>query len=142
LRSVPQTEQTQLAGAWYPLGEQGDGAVVALTHQVHTQKRHFDLTPGQNLTFKWGISQYLPLTSDQKLLAEVGPAGYDSWQMTSDSGKDASSTALDRVHGAGVQLGMTYVPWGAVVNLRYMYEYAAVDRFQGQAFGLNFAKAF
>ena len=136
------TQQTQVSGTFYPWVHKATALALALTHEVHGSKRDFDLTPGQVLTLNWGVSQYLPLEKDQTLLLEVGPAGYQSWQVTSDSGSDASSTALDRVHAAGVQIGLAHVPWGATMNLHYFYEYAATARFQGQAFGLNFAKKF
>jgi len=41
------------------------------------------------------------------------------------------------VHAVGVQAGLVHVPWRANVSLRYLYEYAATDRFQGQSIGLN-----
>ena len=31
------------------------------------------------------------------------------------------------------------MPWNAVMNFHYFYEFAAEDRFQGQSLGLNFA---
>ena len=135
-------KQTELVGAWYPWANKATAVVMGLTHGISSKKDGFDVTPGQNLTLNWGVSQYLPMAADQTLLAEVGIAGYDTWQVTSDSGQDATSSALDRVHGVGLQLGMSYVPWGAALTFRYLYEYAAVDRFQGAGFGLTIAKAF
>jgi hypothetical protein len=39
--------------------------LAALIHEIHSDKEDFDLTPGQNLTLNWGISQFLPLSKDQ-----------------------------------------------------------------------------
>jgi hypothetical protein len=137
------TAQTQLGGAWYPWSHKGTAVVLALTHEVNGQKQDFDLTPGQTLTFNWGLSQYVPLDSEKKLLLELGPAGYDSWQVSHDTGSDAATpNVLDQVHAAGGQLGLTYVPWSAVVNFHAFQEFAAQDRFQGEVFGLNLAKKF
>ncbi len=136
------TQQTQLAASWYPWVHKATAVAFALTHEINTNKRDFDLVPGQVLTLNWGVSQYLPLSKDNTFLLEIGPAGYDTWQVTSDSGADAQSGTRDEVHGAGLQTGLTHVAWGAVLNFHYFYEYAAQDRFQGQAFGLNLAKAF
>jgi hypothetical protein len=136
------TEQTQLAGYWYPFANHGTAVGLALTHEIHSNKEDFELTPGQNLTLNWGVSQYLPLTEGPALLAEVGVAGYDTWQVTADSGDDRTSSALDQVHAVGPQVGLTYVPWGLLVNFHWLYEYAAKDRFQGQVLGLNVAKKF
>jgi len=134
-------QQIQGAVSWYPWADKRMAVSGALTYGIPQKKEDFDLTPGQNLTFNWGISQYLPLNKTQTLLLEVGPAGYDSWQVTSDSGS-AASGGLDQVHAVGGQFGFTYVPWMLSVNFHGFYEYAARGRFQGQSFGLNIAKMF
>jgi len=137
------THQIQGAVSWYPWADRRMAVASALTYEIHGEKEDFDLTPGQNLTLNWGISQYLPLTKDQKLLLEVGPAGYSSWQITDDSGSAAASSPVkDQVHSVGGQVGLTYVPWNAALNFHYFYEFAAEDRFQGQSIGLNFAIKF
>lgn len=135
------THQFQGAVAWYPMENKATAVTAALTYEINTEKQDFNLTPGDVLTLNWGISQYLPLKKDNSLLLEVGPAGYDSWQVTEDSGSDAGSNK-DQVHGVGGQLGLTYVPWSLVVNFHAFYEYAAEDRFQGQSFGISIAKKF
>jgi len=99
------------------------------------------VTPGDNLTLNWGISQFLPLKKDMSLLLEVGPAGYDTWQITDDSGSAASNTR-DQVHAVGGQLGLTYMPWVASLNVHGFYEYDAQNRFQGGSFEVSIAKKF
>ena len=136
------THQFQAAASWYPFDHPGTAVATALTYEVHGDKQDFDLTPGQNLTLNWGVSQYLPLRKDQSLLLELGPAGYSSWQVSDDSGSDAGSGAHDSVHGVGFQLGLTYVPWKAFVNFHYFNEFAAEDRFEGASWGLNLAIGF
>ena len=135
------THQFQGAVAWYPMTNKGTAVVSALTYETNGKKEGFDLTPGDNLTLNWGISQFLPLKKDMSLLLELGPAGYDTWQITHDTGSAATST-LDQVHAVGGQLGLTYVPWMLSVNLHGFYEYAAEDRFQGGSFGVSIAKKF
>jgi hypothetical protein len=137
------TQQAQCAASWYPWENKGTAVATALTYEVHGEKEDYDLTPGDNLTFNWGVSQYVPLTTDKRLLLEVGPAGYDSWQTTDDSGHDARNPDVhDQVHAAGAQVGLTYVPWQTALNVHYFYEYAARDRFQGQSLGVNLAVKF
>ena len=100
---------------------------------MNGKKEDFDITPGSHLTLNWGVSQYLPITKDQKLLMEVGLTGYDQWKLTEDTGNDArNGDVLDEVHAVGRQLGLTYTPWNLAVTLRYDHEYASVARFQGQ----------
>ena len=116
---------------------------TALTYEIHGEKDDFDLTPGDNLTLNWGVSQYLPFPNNENLLIEVGPAGYSSWQVSNDSGADATDPRVkDEVHAAGLQIGLTHVPWNATFNFRYLYEFDSKDRFQGESFGLNFAIKF
>jgi hypothetical protein len=137
------THQVQGAVTWYPWVHKATAVVTALTYEIHGEKADFDLTPGQNLTWNWGISQFLPLQKDQRLLLEVGLTGYSSWQITDDSGRDARNPSVrDEVHAVGGQLGLTYVPWVASLNVHYLGEFAAQDRFQGQVFGISVAKKF
>ena len=77
----------------------------ALTWEIHRKKRGFDLTPGQNLTWNWGLSQYLPLKKDQSVLLEVGPAGYSIFQVSDDGAGTAAATlgVHDSAHAAGVK---------------------------------------
>lgn len=132
------THQLQGATAWYPWADRRLAAVGVLTYEINTRKDDIDLTPGQHFTFNWGISQYLPLTKDENLLLEIGPAGYDDWQITDDSGSAARNASVHTaVHGVGGQLGLTYVPWKAALNFHAFHEFAATDRLQGQAFDLS-----
>ena len=83
------------------------------------------------------------MSKEDSLLLEVGIAGYNSWQITDDGGAAALSPMVrDEVHGVGVQVGSIYVPWHIALNFRYLYEYAATDRFRGQSFGLNLGIGF
>ena len=135
------TNQLQGATAWYPMDNKATAVVAALTYETNTEKRHFDLTPGDNLTLNWGVDQFLPLKEDLSLLLDGGLAGYDTWQITSDSGSDANDTR-DQVHAIGAQLGLVYLPWTASLTLHGFYEYAADNRFQGGSFGINLTKKF
>jgi hypothetical protein len=135
------TQQIQGSVAWYPMTNKATAVVATLTYETNGKKQDFDLTPGDNLSFNWGISQFLPLTKDMTLLLEVGPAGYNSWQITDDTGSAAKNTR-DSVNAAGGQLGLTYVPWLLSVNAHGFYEFYARDRFQGASFGVTIAKKF
>lgn len=130
------TQQVQGAVAWYPWADKRMAVMAAGTWQINTKKRDLDITPGQHFTLNWGISEYLPLRKDQKLLLEVGPAGYDDWQITDDTGSAASSSR-ETVHGVGGQIGLTSVPWNAALNFHAYYEYSASARLQGAAYQLS-----
>jgi hypothetical protein len=132
------THQIQGAMAWYPWADQRMAAVAALTYEINSSKEGIDMTPGQHLTLNWGISEYLPLTKDQKFLLEIGPAGYDDWQITNDSGSAATNpTVHQQVHAAGGQVGLVYVPWSAALEFHAFDEFSATARLQGAAYGIT-----
>jgi hypothetical protein len=136
------THQAQTGLAWYPFDNKGTAVTAIATYEYHSDKEDFDIQPGQGLTLSWGISQYLPLTSDQHLLLEIGPAGWNGWQLSVDEGSDVTSRDRDRTHAVGGQLGLTYVPWDLAFNFHGFYEYSTHDRFQGTSLGLSLAKKF
>jgi hypothetical protein len=132
------THQIQGAMAWYPWADQRTAVTAALTYEINSSKEGIDMTPGQHLTLNWGISQYLPLTKDQKLLVEIGPAGYDDWQVTDDTGSAATNpTVHQQVHAAGGQVGLVYVPWSAALEFHAFDEFSATARLQGAAYGIT-----
>jgi hypothetical protein len=135
------THQLQASAAWYPMDDKGTALDTALTYETNGRKEDFDLTPGDNLTLNWGLSQFLPLRNDMSLLLEIGPAGYDAWQISDGSGSEAGGTR-DQVHAVGGQIGLSYVPWMVSLNVHGFYEFAARNRFQGGAFGIDIAKGF
>jgi hypothetical protein len=136
------THQGQVAAAWYPFENRGTAVTGVATYEYHSDKEDFDLQPGQNLTLNWGISQFIPLTSDHHLLVEIGPAGWNGWQLSADEGADALDPNKDRTHAAGGQLGVTYLPSFLAVNFHGFYEYETRSRFQGYSLGLSIAKKF
>jgi len=137
------TNQNQGALYIYPWSDQRLAVENALTWEIHRKKRNFDLTPGQDLTWSWGVSEYFPLTKDENLLLEAGSTGYSSFQVSNDAGQDATNAAVhDSVHALGVQVGVTSVKRAITLNFSWLHEYSSVDRFQGNSINLNFAARF
>jgi hypothetical protein len=137
------TNQNQGSAYFYPWADQRLAIENVLTWEVHRKKRNVDITAGQNLTWSWGVSEYLPLTKDQNLLLEAGPAGYSSFQVTDDRGSAAVNPHVhDSVHAAGLQIGITSVKKNMTLNYSWFHEFRAVDRFQGTSMGLNYALKF
>jgi hypothetical protein len=137
------TNQNQGSLYLYPWADKRMAVQNAFTWEIHRKKRDFDLTPGQDLTWNWGVSQYLPLKKDNSMLLEVGPAGYSSWQVSDDSGTDARNPSVhDRVHAVGVQAGVTSMKPVLSLNFHWFHEFSATDRFQGTSIGVNLAVKF
>jgi hypothetical protein len=137
------TNQMQGAGYLYPWADKRMAIQNGFTWEIHRKKRGFDLTPGQNLTWNWGISQFLPLKKDSSVLLEVGPAGYSSFQVTNDTGAAARNPSLhDRVHAAGLQVGVASMKHPMGLTFHWFREFSAVDRFQGSSIGVTFSYKF
>ena len=134
------TQQFQGAAAWHPWTNRATAVTLVLTYEYNSQQEGTGITYGQNLWLNWGISQYLPLTKDDKLLLEIGPAGYYEWQISSSTGGTSNPDSRTSVSGIGGQIGLTYVPWNLILNFRGPYEYAAEERVQGASFGINLVK--
>lgn len=133
------THQLQGAIAWYPWESKGTAATAGVTWEINGEKQDFDVTPGQHLTLNYGVSQYLPLSKDASMLLELGPAGYSQWQVTDDRGAGSSDTR-DQVHAIGGQLGLTYVPWMMLLNVKIQTELHAEDRARGNVITVTLAK--
>jgi len=72
---------------------------------------------------------------------QVGVAGYYQQQVTEDSGPGATS-ARDRVAGVGPEVSVFYPKIMLGWSFRYIYEFMAEDRFQGNTFALTITKRF
>ncbi|MCI0591319.1 MAG: transporter, partial [Gammaproteobacteria bacterium] len=141
------SQQLQLAGAWYPFEHRGTAVTVAGTYEIPYEMEDRDLTPGERFSLNWGVSQYLPLDKEQTWLAELGASGYSQWQIEKDSGSDVPQilnvqlNAKDEVHAAGLQAGLTFVPWKAALTIRYQWEFGAEARFEGENLVFTLVKA-
>lgn len=130
--------QSQGISYLYPWADRRMAIQNALTWEFNQPKRGFDLTQGHYITWNWGISQYLPLKKDKSILAEVGPAGYGNFQISSDTGADSSNpSAHEKVYAAGIQAGVTIPKRMIVLNFHWFQEFSAVNRFQGRVLGLS-----
>ena len=70
-------------------------------------------------------------------------AGYSDWQVSNDSGTDATIPAIkDEVHAVGVQVGSTHGSTNMALSFHYLNEFDSKDRFQGESDGLKFAMKF
>lgn len=138
------TNQARLAAALYPFKSHATVLAAAATYEVHGEKEGTNITPGQNLTLNWGISQIIPLNSKQTVLADIGFLGYDVFQVSDDRGRGVTYDASvhDTVHAYGVALGLIHTKWKAGLSMRWLHEYSSRDRFRGDMFVVGFNKKF
>ena len=99
-----------------------------LTYDFHSEKDDIEIRPGQNLTFEWGVSRIFPSSG-----IELGVTGYGQWQTTDDKGSDVTWDRRDHdeVYGIGGQLSWTSKSQKLNLALRYLSEFDARDRFEG-----------
>lgn len=138
------THQFQAGVTWYPWEHQGTAVMINGAYEIHHEKDGADITPGDRFSLDWGVSQYLPINKEGTLLVELGITGYSQWQVDKDSGADVvdALNVKDEVHGIGGQIGLASVPLNASLVFRYLKEFEAEARFEGELFVLTLAKGF
>ena len=92
-----------LNGVYYPFKDQSTAVSVTGIYEISTNREGVDIRPGDHFTLEYGISQYL----SERL--EVGLSGYNTWQVTDDSGSDATNNGRDRMYGIGGQIAYWFV---------------------------------
>lgn len=105
-------------------------ASVALTGEINQNKEDADIVPGSHVTLTWGARKHF---FDDWF--QFGFVGYDTWQVTNDHGSDVTDKTHDQVHAVGFQTGVPRLGLG----VKYMYEFNAQDRFEGQTVSIFYA---
>ena len=124
------------AGAtWYADAAKTWAFSMLNRYEIHMEHQDFDITPGNTYTVEWGISKSL------KPMLDVGVVGYWQQQTTEDSGAGASDK-LDRVVGIGPEVSGVIPKVGIITSLRYLREFAAKDRPEGNTLTLTLTKRF
>lgn len=106
-------------------------------YEMHGEKSEMNVTPGDDFHFEWGLSKaFNPW--------EIGVTGYCQWQVTDDSGSGVTwdKDVHDRVYGIGPEVMVSIPSLKATVQFRSQWEFATVDRSEGNITTLSFALAF
>ncbi len=136
------THQLQASAAWYPDEQRLTAVVAVVTYEYNGNVEGIDLQPGQRINVNLGVDHMIPLGGSGFVL-DLGAVVYGQWQITDDKGSDATSPDVhDQVYAIGPQVGLTYVPWKAAVTAKWLHEFEAENRFEGDNFTLNFGVAF
>ncbi len=135
------THEFMVSGVYYFDEHQGRALTVSGVYEIHHNKDDVDIRPGSHFTLNYGLSQYLPL--NERVISELGIAGYGQWQVTEDKGSDATNKDVkDQVYGLGLQAGLIYLPLSGQLSFKWIHEFEAEDRFEGDFFTLTIAKTF
>lgn len=123
------------AGATWYLDQEKTWSVSALNrYEFNTEQRDTNITPGQAYTLEWGIGKSVTKTID------LGIVGY--YQQQTSGGDLMGSSAHDRVASVGPEISVAFPKPMLFVSFRYLYEFMAKDRAQGQTFALTLTKRF
>jgi len=128
------THQFQGYGYYYPMKEKSTAVVLGATYELNGKIKDADVKPGDRFSLEWGISQYL----SKKF--EIGVMGSHNWQITDDSGDDVywDASIQDRKYSLSVNAG--YWIWSdrLMANVKYNWDYNAIQRFEMNSWLLNF----
>lgn len=104
-------------------------------YEINGEQRDTHITPGQAETLEWGIGKKFA-----KCL-EAGISGYYQGKMTRDSGM-GSMDNRDSAASIGPEIKTEIPKIGLHASLRFLYEFMADNRAQGEAVVLTLTKRF
>ena len=132
------TSMFTLGATYYVDEEKTWSASILGRYEIHSEKDHTDVKPGQNVLFEWGVGKTLAKVWD------VGVAGYAQWQLTDDHGSDVTwdKSLHDRVAAVGPEASVFIPPLKTFISCRALWEFSAVDRPAGTTVTLTVIKIF
>ncbi len=126
-----------LGGTYYFDAEKTWAASILGRYEIHSDKDETDVQPGDDFHFEWGISKTL------EKIWDVGLTGYCHWQVTDDSGSDATNTDVhDKVYAIGPEISAFCPYFKMIFSLRSLWEFDAEDRSEGNIITLTLTKIF
>lgn len=124
------------AGATWHLDSEKTWAIGILNrYEFHHEQKDTDVTPGQTFTMEWAVSKTVCQGVD------LGVVGYWQQQTTKASGAGASSE-LASVAAVGPEISAVLPKLGVIASLRYLREFCANARPEGNTISLTLTKRF
>jgi hypothetical protein len=127
------THMLSAGATWYPDEEKTWALSLLNRYEINQEQQDTGITPGQTLTMEWGLSKTL-----QKVI-DVGVVGYWQQQATEDEG---GPSGLSHVVALGPEVRTTFPDIDFVASLRYLREFEAHDRPEGNTITLTLTKRF
>jgi hypothetical protein len=125
-----------LGATLYLDAEKTWSASILTNYEIHTERWETRTTLGNDFHVEWGIGK----TFNQTFT--IGAAGYGSWQMTKDTGKNVANAVLQRSMGIGPEIGFHIPDWKCLITLRSIWEFENRNTTQGVTTALVFTKYF
>ena len=125
-------------GTWHIDADKTWDVSALCRYELNTEQRHTHITRGDAFTLEWGISHKI------EKIFDVGAIGYYQQKVSDDAGPAGSPylTPPDRVAAAGPEISVAFPKQLFFISARYLYEFIAENRAQGQTFTLTFTKRF
>lgn len=120
---------------WYPDQEKTWALSLLNRYEFCQEQEDTKIDPGQVYTLEFGLSKSLSKTID------AGLVGYWQQQTTDDEGATAT-TAHDRKVGLGAEISGVCPITGLLGSLRYVHEFNAEERPEGELITLTVTKRF
>lgn len=111
-------------------------AAVLGRYETNSVKNHIDIRPGDNFHIEWGVAKNFEGKWD------VGVSGYCYWQVTDDGGTAVTydRSVHDRFFSIGPEVNYFDADKGLGWQLRYQFDFGAIDHPQGRNLVLNVVK--
>jgi hypothetical protein len=123
-------------GTWHIDADKTWDVSALCRYELNTEQRRTRVTRGDAFTLEWGASKKL-----QKVI-DVGAVGYYQQKVSDDSGPLAFCAPQNRAAGVGPEINVAFPKQMFFVSCRYLYEFIAENRAQGQALVLTLTKRF
>ena len=127
--------QMLTAGVTYYPDQAKTWSIAALNRYEFNHERDKGLTPGQYWTLEWAVGKSASKT------VEAGAVGYIQVQTTSGSGVDAS-IEKDHVAAIGPKVTIACPRLKLNTSIRYLREFAAHNRAEGNTVNITFTRRF
>ena len=124
-----------LGGTWHIDAEKTWALSLLNRYEFCQEQEKTNIDPGQVYTLEFGLSKSITKTLD------VGLVGYWQQQTTDDDGLTATS-AHDRKIGLGAEISGVCPITGLLGSLRYVHEFDAVERPEGDLITVTVTKRF
>lgn len=123
-------------GTYYPDADRKWNLSVLTRLEKHFENQDKDVTYGNDFSFDWGAGRQMGLVN-------AGVSGYAHWQISGDSGNDASADKVhDRLCGIGPEIQVDVPSMKGQFRVKYYKEFDAVDTSEGDALWVTLVKAF
>jgi hypothetical protein len=129
------SQQVQLGGAYFVDEAKTWSLNATGTMEFNGRNSQLDIDKGDYFTFEWGLKK--KLSPDVSL----GLVGYDTWQVSGDSGpglRFGTDPIRDSAHALGGELNISFPQANHLsLSLRHLRDYETFGRFSGNVTSLT-----